>query len=71
MRLASTDWNTVIFNKLTIKGIYDREMYGTWYLMQSMPQSGLDISTVITHKFPFTRFEDTFTFEYLPLLIAI
>jgi threonine 3-dehydrogenase len=54
------DWNTVIFNMLTIKGIYGREMYETWYLMQSMIQSGLDISPVITHRFHYTEFEKAF-----------
>ncbi|MFQ5604253.1 MAG: L-threonine 3-dehydrogenase [bacterium] len=54
------DWNTVIFNMLTIKGIYGREMYETWYLMQSMIQTGLDISPVITHKFHFTEYELAF-----------
>jgi threonine 3-dehydrogenase len=54
------DWNTVIFNMITIKGIYGREMYETWYLMQSMIQTGLDISPVITHKFHYTEFEEAF-----------
>jgi threonine 3-dehydrogenase len=54
------DWHTVIFNMLTIKGIYGREMYETWYLMQSMLQTGLDIRPVITHKFHFTEFEQAF-----------
>jgi threonine 3-dehydrogenase len=54
------DWNTVIFNMLTIKGIYGREMFETWYLMQSMIQTGLDISPVITHKFPYQDFEEAF-----------
>jgi threonine 3-dehydrogenase len=54
------DWNQVIFNMLTIKGIYGREMYETWYLMQSMLQSGLDISPVITHKFHFSEFAEAF-----------
>jgi threonine 3-dehydrogenase len=54
------DWNTVIFNGLTIKGIYGREMYETWYLMQSMIQTGLDISPVITHKFHYTQYEEAF-----------
>jgi threonine 3-dehydrogenase len=54
------DWNTVIFNMLTIRGIYGREMYETWYLMQSMIQTGLDITPVITHKFHFTEFEQAF-----------
>jgi threonine 3-dehydrogenase len=54
------DWNIVIFNMLTIKGIYGREMYETWYLMQSMLQSGLEISPVITHRFHFTEFAEAF-----------
>jgi threonine 3-dehydrogenase len=53
----SIDWNTVIFNMLTIKGIYGREMYETWYKMTVMLQSGLDIGPVITHRFPYTEFE--------------
>jgi threonine 3-dehydrogenase len=51
------DWNTVIFNMLTIKGIYGREMYETWYKMTVMLQSGLDIRPVITHRFPYTEFQ--------------
>jgi threonine 3-dehydrogenase len=54
------DWNTVIFNMLTIKGIYGREMFETWYLMQSMIQTGLEISPVITHKYFYTDFEKGF-----------
>jgi threonine 3-dehydrogenase len=54
------DWNTVIFNMLTIKGIYGREMYETWYKMTVMLQSGLDIKPVITHRFPYTRFQEGF-----------
>ena len=54
------DWNTVIFNMLTIKGIYGREMYETWYKMTVMLQSGLDISPVITHRFAFQEFEQGF-----------
>ena len=49
------DWNRVIFNMLTIRGIYGREMYETWYAMTVMLQSGLDISPVITHRFPLRR----------------
>ena len=45
---------------LTIKGIYGRQMYETWYLMQSMIQTGLDISLVITHRFPIAEFEQAF-----------
>ncbi len=51
------DWNTVIFNSITIQGIYGREMYETWYKMTSMIQSGLDISPVITHRFHYAEFE--------------
>jgi len=54
------DWNKVIFNMLTIKGIYGREMYETWYHAQSMIQTGLDISSVITHRFHYTEFEEAF-----------
>ena len=49
------DWRTVIFNMLTIKGIYGREMYETWYKMSVMLQSGLDISPVITASLPLHR----------------
>jgi threonine 3-dehydrogenase len=54
------DWNQVIFNMLTIRGIYGREMYETWYAMTVMLQSGLDISPVITHRFPYSEFERAF-----------
>ncbi len=54
------DWNKVVFNGLTIKGIYGREMYETWYKMTVMLQSGLDISPVITHRFQYTDFEKGF-----------
>ena len=54
------DWHTIIFNMLTIKGIYGREMYETWYKMTAMIQTGLDISPVITHRFPFQDFEQGF-----------
>ena len=56
----SIDWNDVIFNGLTIKGIYGREMYETWYQMTVMLQSGLDISPVITHRMGFEDFEKGF-----------
>jgi threonine 3-dehydrogenase len=56
----SIDWNTVVFNMLTIKGIYGREMYETWYKMTVMLQSGLDIRPVITHQFHYTDFEKGF-----------
>lgn len=54
------DWNHVIFNMLTIKGIYGREMYETWYQMTAMLQSGLNIESVITHRFRYTDFEAGF-----------
>ena len=50
------DWNTVIFHMLTIKGIYGREMYETWYKMNVMLESGLDIKPVVTHHFPYREF---------------
>ncbi|MBV9269178.1 MAG: zinc-binding dehydrogenase, partial [Acidobacteriaceae bacterium] len=54
------DWRHVIFNMLTIKGIYGREMYETWYKMTVMLQSGLDITPVITHRCAFLDFEQGF-----------
>lgn len=54
------DWNTVVFNMLTVKGIYGREMYETWYKMTVMLQGGLDISPVITHRFHYTEFQKGF-----------
>jgi threonine dehydrogenase-like Zn-dependent dehydrogenase len=54
------DWNKVIFNMLTLKGIYGREMYETWYMMTVLVQGGLDISPVITHRLPYTDFEEGF-----------
>jgi len=57
---VSLDLNPVIFDMLTIKGIYGREMYETWYQMTVMLQSGLDISPVITHRFSHREFEEAF-----------
>ncbi|MEJ2442417.1 MAG: L-threonine 3-dehydrogenase [Exilibacterium sp.] len=54
------DWSTVIFNMLTLKGIYGREMYETWYKMSVMIDSGLDISPVITHRFHYSEFQKGF-----------
>ena len=54
------DWHAVIFNMLTIKGIYGREMYETWYHMTVMLQSGLDISGVITHRLDWSQYEEGF-----------
>ena len=57
---AAIDWNTVIFNMLTLKGIYGREMYETWYKMSVMIDSGLDISPVITHRLNYSDFQHGF-----------
>ncbi len=54
------DWTQVIFNGLTIKGIYGREMYETWYKMTVMVQSGLDISSVITHRYDWRDYKQAF-----------
>ncbi|MFO7886653.1 MAG: hypothetical protein R6U68_17720 [Desulfobacteraceae bacterium] len=52
---TAIDWNKIVFNGLTLKGIYGRELYETWYKMTSMIQTGLDITPIITHKFHYTR----------------
>lgn len=57
---AGINWDKVIFNGLFIKGIYGREMFETWYKMQAMVQSGLDITPVITHHFDYKDFLDGF-----------
>jgi threonine 3-dehydrogenase len=57
---VSLDLNPVIFDMLTIKGIYGREMYETWYQMSVMLESGLDIKPVITHRFSHRDFEEAF-----------
>jgi threonine 3-dehydrogenase len=54
------DWTTVVFNMLTIKGIYGREMYETWYKMSVMLECGLDIRPVITHRFSYRDYEQAF-----------
>jgi threonine 3-dehydrogenase len=56
----AVDWTKIVFNMLTIKGIYGREMYETWYKMTVMLQNGLDIRPVITHRFHYTEFEHGF-----------
>lgn len=57
---ASIDWNQVIFKGLTLKGIYGREMFETWYKMTTMLQSGLDIAPIITHFFPIRDYLEGF-----------
>jgi threonine 3-dehydrogenase len=59
-REATIDWEKVIFNGLTIKGIYGRQMFETWYKMTTMIQSGLDITPVITHEIDYRDFEEGF-----------
>jgi threonine 3-dehydrogenase len=59
-KASEMDWRQVIFNMITIKGIYGREMYETWYKMTVMLESGVDISPVITHRFDHTEFEKGF-----------
>jgi len=55
------DWNKVIFKGLTLKGIYGREMYETWYHMEMMLTSGLDITPIITHRFNADEFQKAFS----------
>ena len=57
---AAVDWNKIVFNGLTLRGIYGRKMFETWYKMQVMVQSGLDVSPVITHRFSYTDFKEGF-----------
>ncbi len=57
---TAIDWNAVVFNMLTLQGIYGREMYETWYKMTTMLQSGLTVSPVVTHKTHYTDFRDAF-----------
>ena len=54
------DWNKVVFNMLTIKGIYGREIFETWYKMTVMIQAGLDLKPIITHRLPYQEFEQGF-----------
>jgi threonine 3-dehydrogenase len=54
------DWNKVIFNMLTLKGIYGREIFETWYKMSVMIQSGLDLQPIITHRLPYQEYERGF-----------
>ncbi len=57
---AGVDWEKIVFNGLNIKGIYGREMFETWYKMQVMVLSGLDITPVITHHFPIDDYKEAF-----------
>jgi threonine 3-dehydrogenase len=57
---VAIDWGKVIFKGLVLKGIYGREMFETWYKMTAMLTSGLDVTPVITHRFPLAEFENAF-----------
>jgi len=57
---AAIDWNKVVFNMLRIQGVYGREIYETWYKMQSLIQRGLDITPIISHRLPYTEFQQGF-----------
>jgi threonine 3-dehydrogenase len=57
---VAIDWDAVIFKGLTLKGIYGREMFETWYKMANMLGSGLDMGPIITHRLPFERFREGF-----------
>jgi threonine 3-dehydrogenase len=54
------DWGKVVTHMITIKGIYGREMFETWYAMSAMLRSGLDVSAVITHRFPADQWHEAF-----------
>ncbi|MFP6732065.1 MAG: L-threonine 3-dehydrogenase [Alphaproteobacteria bacterium] len=57
---AAIDWTQIVFKGLTLKGIYGREMFETWYKMSTMLQSGLDITPILTHQFPVDDFQAGF-----------
>jgi threonine 3-dehydrogenase len=57
---SPVDWSKIVFKAITIKGVYGREIFETWYKMIAMLQNGLDISKIITHRFPADQFEQGF-----------
>lgn len=57
---TQVDWNEIIFKGLTIQGIYGRKMFETWYKMGAMIEAGLDLSPIITHRFPYADFDKGF-----------
>jgi threonine 3-dehydrogenase len=59
-RDTAIDWDYVVFNGLTIKGIYGREMFETWYIATMLIQSGMDITPLITHSFHYTEYLKAF-----------
>ncbi len=54
------DWSQVVFKMLTLRGVYGRQIFETWYQMSVFVQSGLDISPVITHRYPYTDYQEAF-----------
>ena len=57
---SPVDWSRIVFKAITIKGVYGREIFETWYKMIAMLENGLDIRRVITHRFPVDQFIDGF-----------
>jgi threonine 3-dehydrogenase len=57
---VAIDWNDVILKGLTIKGIYGRQMFETWYKMAALLQSGLNVRPIITHRVPYTDYREAF-----------
>jgi len=54
------DWSQVVFKMLTLRGVYGRQIFETWYQMSVFVQTGLDISPVITHRFPYEQYKEAF-----------
>jgi len=57
---SPVDWSRIVFKAITIKGVYGREIFETWYKMIAMLENGLDVSAIITHRFGVDAFEDGF-----------
>ena len=57
---SPVDWSRIVFKAITIKGVYGREMFETWYKMIALIQEGLDLSPILTHHFPVDRFREGF-----------
>ena len=57
---AAVDWEKIVFNGITLRGIYGRKMFETWYKMTAMVQSGLNISKIITHRFSYKDYKEAF-----------
>jgi threonine 3-dehydrogenase len=57
---SPVDWSRIVFKAITIKGVYGREIFETWYKMIAMLENGLDVRRVITHRFPVADFVQGF-----------